>query len=438
MEREEFEILVVGGGASGLISALYLANKGYNVGLVKRGSGATDMSSGLFDVLGYVDGEPIFNPVDGIKRLTEEKADHPYSLIGEKVVEELDEAVSLFKTAMAEASYDYEGKLNRNIFVITPLGTYKPTCLTPKSMYADALDLKKSKILFVGIRNYPWVNPVYIARSFESFILPNLKKCTREEIEAEVKATYMYIPGLDGRTVTAFDIGMALDDQECLKEFAAKLSKEAKDADFVFLPIVGYQKTMKNWGFLVDELGIKVVELPSIIPSIAGRRLTLALESMAVKFGAKLYKGCRAISATISKGECTAVRVLYGKREIEISASAFILATGDYIGEGLIMKMDGVKEPLFGIPISTPNNETYSDWVEREPFPHMGHPYSLFGVKVDSIMRPLNERGEVFCDNLFACGSILSGYDYATEKSGLGVCAVTGLIAAKKAGECVK
>jgi len=436
MEKEDLDVLVVGGGSSGLISAIHLAKGGLNVGLIKRGSGATDMSSGLFDVLGYVDDELIFNPIDGIRRVVKEKAGHPYSIIGgERAIKELEEALFLFKKAMVDANYIYEGEPNKNIFVITPLGTYKPTCLTPRTMYVDVLDFRKSKLLFVGVRNYPRVNPIYIARSFESFLLPSLKKM-KEEIEAEAKATYVYVPGLEGGTVTSFGIGTALDDQENLKEFARRLSKESKDVDFLFLPILGYRKSMENWRCLRDELGTEVIELPSVIPSIAGRRLTFALEDVAVKSGVKVYKGCRALSATISKGECVAIRVLYGRREIEMEASAFILATGDYIGEGLIMEKGKVREPLFGIPINT-HGETCSEWVEKEPFPHMGHPYSFFGVGVDETMRPLSKQ-KVFCDNLFACGSILGGYDYNTEKCGLGVCAVTGLVAAKKAGEYVK
>lgn len=438
MERKECEILIIGGGIGGLIPAIYLANKGFNVWLMKKGSGATDMSSGLFDVLGYINEEPVFNPIEGIEKLAKESMEHPYSLIGEKVIQELNEAVSFFKKIMAQANYEHKGELGRNIFVLTPLGTFKPTCLAPNSMYTNTLDLKGSKILFVGIRNYPHVNSVYLAKSFESFILPNLKKCVNEEIEAKATAINMYVPGIESRTATVFDIGMFLDDEECLKELARRLLKEAKDADYIFLPVVGYLKTIENWKFLVDELGVNVVELPSVIPSIAGRRLTLALESVAEKSRVILYKGCKALSVTMDGNKCTAVRVSYGKKDIEIIASAYIMATGDYIGGGLAMERDGVKEPLFGVPIKTPEGQTSLDWIKNERFPLSGHPYSFFGVKVDSTMRPLNERGEIFCNNLFVCGSILGGYDYTVEKSGFGVCTVTGLVAAKRAGEYVK
>lgn len=433
MVGKDFDVLIIGGGASGLISAIYLADKGLNVGLIKKGSGVTEMSSGLFDVLGYINDDLVFNPIEGIRRLTEEKVEHPYSIVGgnrgENLIKELQEAISLFKKVMVEANHDYEGKLSKNILAITPLGTYKPTCLAPKWMYLNLLDFRKSRLLFAGVRNYPGVNPVYIARSFKHFLLPSLMKIEKE-VEAEAKATYVYVPGLERGSVTSFDIGAALDDQENLKEFARRLSKDAEHVDFLFFPVLGYRKPMENWRYLRDELKTEVIELPSVVPSIAGRRLTLALEDAAVKYGAKVYKGYRGLSATISDRECTAIRVLYGRSEMEMEASAFILATGSYITEGLIMEKDRVREPLFGIPISTPPGETYSEWVKEEPFPSTGHPCSFFGIKVDEMMRPLSGQ-KVFCDNLFACGSILSGYDYNTEKSGLGVCAVTALAAAK-------
>jgi glycerol-3-phosphate dehydrogenase subunit B len=437
MVGKDFDVLVVGGGASGLISAIYLAKKGLNVGLIKKASGATQMTSGLFDVLGYMNDELVFNPIEGIKRLTKEKMGHPYSIVGEEnVIEELKEATSFFKKIVAEANYSYEGELSKNILTITPLGTYKPTCLAPKWMYLNVLGFRKSKLLFVGVRNYVGVNPVYVARSFNSFLLPSLVKIDKE-VEAQAEATYMYVPGLEEGAATSFDVGIALDDQENLKEFASRLSKDAKGVDFLFLPALGYKKPMENQRYLKDELGTEVIELPSVVPSIAGRRLTLALEDAAVKSGVKVHDACKGLSAIRSNGECTAIRASYGGSEIEMEASAFILATGSYIAEGLVMEKNGVKEPLFEIPISTPPNETYSEWAKKEPFPSAGHPSSFFGVNVDKTMRPLSNQ-KVFCDNLFACGSILAGYDYATEKSGLGVCAVTALIAAKEAGEYIK
>ncbi|MEM3751196.1 MAG: FAD-binding protein, partial [Candidatus Jordarchaeales archaeon] len=66
-----------------------------------------------------------------------------------------------------------------------------------------------------------------------------------------------------------------------------------------------------------------------------------------------------------------------------------------------------------------------------------GHPLMGCGVKVNAQMKPV-VNDEVAYDNLFAAGSIISGYNYVREKSGMGVAAVTGYIAGMNAATHVE
>ena len=49
---------------------------------------------------------------------------------------------------------------------------------------------------------------------------------------------------------------------------------------------------------------------------------------------------------------------------------------------------------------------------------------------VDNLFRPCDATGQPIADNVHLAGSILTGYDYAREKSGNGVAVVTGYQAA--------
>jgi len=112
--RKRFDVLVIGGGISGALAAAYLAGKGRKVGVLKKGGGATAMSSGLLDVLGYVDEELIRNPKEAVRSLAEESPDHPYGLIGggreesasergQVAVQRLGEALDFFRAGIKAA-----------------------------------------------------------------------------------------------------------------------------------------------------------------------------------------------------------------------------------------------------------------------------------------------------------------------------------------------
>jgi len=439
--RKRFDVLVIGGGISGTLAASYLAGKGRKVGVLKKAGGATAMSSGLLDVLGYVDEELIRNPEEGVRNLAEKNPDHPYGLTGggreesasqrgQVAVEKLREALDFFRAGVKAAGHEYEGSLDENVLAITPFGTYKPTCLLPPWMYSDISGLDGSKILFVGSKNNPRVNPVYIAKSFEGFILPKLREIGIE-IEAEAKAEYVGAPGLEGRRyVLPVEVGYSLDVDENLKKYTENISEKLGDSTHVFLPCLGYRKPRENWEYIKEKLGVEVVELPSLPPSTAGMRLASCLEEMASKGGVELYKGYSAVSAKIEGAKCLSVEAVHRNEVSEAEASAFVLATGDYISDDLLVEKDRIVERAFGLRIETPEDQDYLSWLDDTPFPVSGHPASRLGVKVDRAMRPL-VKGDVLAENLFACGSVIAGYDYNTEKCGFGVCISTALAAAE-------
>ena len=83
------DIVVVGSGLAGMSAALTAAQSGKKVTLLTHGVGTLAISSGCIDVLGYMNGVRVVDPLESMEALPEE---HPYRLIGgaETVREALD------------------------------------------------------------------------------------------------------------------------------------------------------------------------------------------------------------------------------------------------------------------------------------------------------------------------------------------------------------
>ena len=114
-----YETIIIGGGLTGLLSGIMLAERGKRVAIISAGQSALHFSSGSFELF---NGEN--DPIKGINTLPEE---HPYKKIGVDNVERYAEmVVDIFKRAGVKCS----GDKNRNHYRITPIGTIKPAWLT--------------------------------------------------------------------------------------------------------------------------------------------------------------------------------------------------------------------------------------------------------------------------------------------------------------------
>ena len=84
-------------------------------------------------------------------------------------------------------------------------------------------------------------------------------------------------------------------------------------------------------------------------------------------------------------------------------ADAFVIATGKFLGKGLVADMSRVYEPVFGLDVEyDPDRSRWFNPSFSEP-----QPFMKFGVKVDSAFRP--SIGGRTVSNLFACGELLAG-----------------------------
>ena len=86
---------------------------------------------------------------------------------------------------------------------------------------------------------------------------------------------------------------------------------------------------------------------------------------------------------------------------------------------------------MFNLPVLDVDSNPVESTKPRNltnviPLQLRGHKLFECGIRIDSSFRPIDRTGEVFAENLFAAGSVLGGYNYPIEKSGLGVALATG------------
>jgi glycerol-3-phosphate dehydrogenase subunit B len=128
---------------------------------------------------------------------------------------------------------------------------------------------------------------------------------------------------------------------------------------------------------------------------------------------------------------------------VNIETKAVILSTGKYIGGGLSGDENGIRETIFGLMTVTDAYQSAggivpSHYTNRFAISPEGHPINSCGLTLDPHFRPVDEDGIEWASNLFAAGSILAGYDYSIEKSGLGIAAMSGFSAAQNAIDFIR
>jgi anaerobic glycerol-3-phosphate dehydrogenase len=83
--NKQNDLLVIGAGLAGLMTAYQAAGRGQKVRVIAKGWGATHWHSGCIDVLGYypVDAtEPVVDLQTAVSQLIADNPQHPYALVG--------------------------------------------------------------------------------------------------------------------------------------------------------------------------------------------------------------------------------------------------------------------------------------------------------------------------------------------------------------------
>lgn len=410
------ELAVVGAGMAGLSAALFAANRGIATVIV-GGSGQTHLGSGLIDLMGvYPVGQhkSWTSPWDALDALREGLPEHPLSRIAPATIRN---AIDELLTFLSSAGLEYRAHEHRNSTMLTAVGTTKPTYCAPLSVWRgiDGLE-KKSPALLIDFYGLKGFSARQIAEAAGVF-WPGL-----------TYATIAY-PEFTGE-LYAEHLSRALDNADARSRLAQLIVPHIKDARSVGLPgVIGFERAAEAHAHFEALLGMPVFEIPTLPPSPVGLRLIRAFETGLPLKGVKMHCPQKVLTANV--GTDGAFRLGIGSHTpvLDLRANAVVLASGRFFSQGLVADLDGIREPVFDLPVKQPANR--EGWHHETFLAPDGHAVNTAGVETDASLRPLADNGQPLAQNLYAAGSILANQDWMRMKCGGGLAAATAMAAVR-------
>jgi glycerol-3-phosphate dehydrogenase subunit B len=398
--------VVIGAGLAGLTAGVRLAEEGARVLVLAKGVGATHLSAGTIDVLGYAP-ERVDHPREALGRLGD---GHPYSLVGADAVAA---SVEWLKQRVANGSlspYTYRGGLDENLLLPTALGVPRPSAVVPETMAGG--DLRRDEPVFVvGFRGLKDFHPALLAEM--------LGRSGRTARSAELDL----VP--EGRVdVNSLGYARAFDDPSFRAEVTAQLLGRLRADERVAFPaVLGIADPHAAWSDLERRLARPVFEVPTLPPSVPGMRLFAILREALRHAGGRVILNAVVTGAEREAGRVRALRVRVGLREERRGCDWVVLATGGFASGGLELDSRWVaRETALGLPVAgvpAPGEERFRPAYFDE------QPIARAGVAVGADLRPDGH------ENVLVAGATLAGAEPWREKSGDGISLATGHRAAE-------
>lgn len=391
-EMYAVDALVIGGGMAGSMAAIVAAQEGLSVALVRKGYGATALSSGAID---FPAAWPLAEPVQ--------------------------EAAQLFQAEMEAVGYPYVGEIGRQEHFLTVLGARKEATFYPATVAAGALgNGVDGHLLFVGIRG------------LQGFAAPYLAQAAQVHVQASwVGVDFPSV--CHTHNILAFELAQLLDEDRIAAEFAQVLCKAVSgrarhtlDVRVALPPVVGVDHSQEIMARLREACGLPCFELFSAPPSLLGFRLQRALDRALERHGVRLIHGT--VEWNIVKaGRITEVVARDKDIQYIFRPQAVVLSSGKFIGGGLVHE-GCLREAIFDLPLWVQGRRVDDATPQALSSPYYGdaQPFMAVGVRVDECLRPVGIEGRAIYANLWAAGAILQDQDYTAGCGGLGEALVQG------------
>lgn len=402
------DVIVIGGGLSGFIAALSASTSGKKVTLLAYGSGSFPQNSGAIDVLCY-DEEYNFisSPKEGIEKIS---GKHLYKKIG---VEKISDALNFFAKVTEKFSLPYKGSFDKQIPIVTAVGTIKHSCLVPESLDASGIFSAK-KICVVGVK--------CLKDFYPEMIVGNLKKIFPDK---NFETTELDFELSGGRDITSLDAARFLHETSHVAGVVEKLSKFAGTGTILILPPIFGAEDGKIFAEVKNKLGAEIIETTCLPPSPPGIRLQKVLLKALRENGVTILEHTKIIGAEKSGRKCTGVIAQTATREKIYRAENFISATGGFYGGGIFLReFDLPKEFIFDLPVYFP--EGAENWSNEKLFSDKPQGFATTGILTDENLNPVDAKGEKIFDNVRIVGANLGGFDFCFEHSGNGVAIASG------------
>lgn len=407
----KFDTVIIGGGLAGLTCGIRLQQAGAKCAIVSAGQSALHFSSGSFDLLNELpDGTPVSNPEEAVAQLDKS---HPYAKIGDRFAHYAQEA----KQTLIDAGVGVHGDSKHNTYRISPMGTTLPTWLTLDDFTTleSPDELKGKKILLVNITGFLDFNTKFVADSFETegascqivaISLPEFERLRQSPTE-----------------MRSANIARVMESGSVLETFIARLQAKSEGFDIVAVPAIFGLASSQTVSTLKKRLDTPVYIIPTMPPSVPGIRTQQRLRHVFEQAGGYYMLGDTVVNA--EKGDSRVYSVYtVNHGDIALQADHFVLASGSFFSNGLYALMDRVFDPVFDADVEfDPNRNT---WYNPSVF--ASQRYRTFGVATDERFR-IKIHGKIQ-ENVYAIGSVLSGFDALQEGCGAGVSLLTALYVA--------
>lgn len=418
------DVLVIGGGMAGAIAALSASRRGVSVLVARRSLGATALSSGAIDVApdpaapsGDLSSQ-LVDPQKAAREVARTRPHHPYAVLQEKLPRLLE--------ALQFAAEQLPGLIAApraiNALLPSPLGTVKPCAMGQLSQMGADVSSLPATIAVVQLS----VNPAFDARIVASGIESAARSLGRKVSAAVLESHYFH--SIEDALRSPHELAELLERPGALEDFAKELRPRLPlGLGMLLLPPVFGRRTPSLVTRLSELLGgLRCAEILSEAPSVPGLRLQQALDDALARARIEL------LEAEVSCNAKAGVFTLATGRVVEPNAS--VLATGKFIGGGIV-RDEHFREPLLNLPVYAGSRRVQNEYIGDLLAEDLRGDQQAFraGVRIDASLRPLGADGLPIHPRLYAAGSVISGYDPAADKTGLGVAIFTGYLAGEAA-----
>ncbi|MDL1899663.1 anaerobic glycerol-3-phosphate dehydrogenase subunit A [Anaerolineae bacterium CFX9] len=385
-------IVVIGAGLAGLTAALVAQQSGAHVEIVAQGQGALTLHPGWIET----------GDVEALRQ----QDGHPYAAAADALARGLAAIHQVAALHPAQRAYT---------------GTGSPRSIA-YSVGAPLPPLENRRVVVVGVRGWRDFFARYAADTLRAQGIP------AEAVEID-------LPHRGGNFDDwTLDYANYLDTDEGLREAVGRVRRLLTPGIEVaaFPAILGLSMAARQR--LAESLGIEVIELPTLTPSVPGLRLYRALRKALLDGGARLTIGTKAIAVERSGTRATGVAIetaAHGRPRL-IPAGAVIIATGGLFGGGLESDYKGrVHEPIADLRVI--NVPPLTEWFPHPLLSQQPQPIHRAGLAFDSSLIPQSTDGARFAENVFAAGRALAGSSPVIEGCTEGVDIATGARAAEGA-----
>ena len=404
-----FDLIVIGMGLSGLMAARTAAEMGKRILIVGKGIGNLCLLSNTVDLLGNL---PRTTKVkEGLFQWIKDHPNHPYSKVG---IERIEQAFASF-LSLFPPPYSFQSMGERNCLIPTGAGTFRPTYLIPNTMVAGTT-LKDRDGFIVGFKGF---KDFYANYAADQLGCRGMNLSLSESSLRETSATAL----------------ARLMEKGSFREIVGReIKKHLAGETRVGLPaLLGIRDSCTVKQDLEEIIGAEIFEIPILPPSIPGLRIFNRFKEWLIQRGVSFLLGHAILKVVLKENRCEGVYIANPPIFNFYSADRYILATGRFIGGGLVASDERISEPIFSLPVAQPKSR--EDWFGKKFFNDLSHPVHEAGILTDSSFRPIDEKGEALLENVWVAGSILAHHHAIDEKSREGIEIATGYWAAHKALE---